>query len=198
MRSRHLLSATVKTSTTAARHARTCRTWCGPAAVRARPELFSTAGAPRHNARVNNPGGGSPQTGKSESGAFVLFVIIGLLIAAHGVYLIVLPSADPDHWREYTSDPAVIAYLADDFRASGGMELAFGALTICVAMRWFRTGDPWAWWAFWVFPALCVWGMLTSWAVVLWLALFLVAAGTLVGTYRQFFRGPTRTPSARD
>ncbi len=147
---------------------------------------------------MNNPGGGSPQTDRSESGAFVLFVIFGLVIAAHGVYLTVLPSVEPDHWREYTSDPDVVAYLADDFRASGAMEMALGALTICGAMRWFRAGDRWAWWAFWIFPALCVWGMLTSWAVVLWLGLLLLTVGTLMGTYRQFFRAPGRTRSSHD
>ena len=35
--------------------------------------------------------------------AWVLFFAFGLLIAAHGLYMIVLPSADPDHWRSYTS-----------------------------------------------------------------------------------------------
>ena len=39
---------------------------------------------------------------------------LGLFIAAHGVYMIVLPTADPGHWRYYTSDADVIAYLADD------------------------------------------------------------------------------------
>ena len=31
--------------------------------------------------------------------AWVLFLVFGLLIAAHGLYMIVLPSAEPDHWR---------------------------------------------------------------------------------------------------
>jgi hypothetical protein len=153
----------------------------------------------RDNGCVNATSeGGSPQMDQSGSeqgpvDAWVLFLIFGLLIAAHGLYMIVLPSAEPDHWRSYTSDPDVVAYLADDFRASGGMEMALGALTIFVAVRWFRAGDPWAWWAFWVFPALFVWGMLTTWAVLLWLAMFLAAVITLVGTYSRFFRGPNRT-----
>ena len=95
--------------------------------------------------------------------AWVLFLVFGLLLAAHGLYMIVLPSAEPDHWRSYASDPDVVAYLVDDFRTSGGMEIALGALTIFVAVRWFRAGDPWAWWAFRVFPALFAWGMLTTW-----------------------------------
>jgi hypothetical protein len=163
---------------------------------RGSPQVLSTVSMPRQNARVNIPGGGSPQTDKPGSGpvdAWVLFLLFGLLIAAHGLYMIVLPSAEPDHWRAYTSDPDVVAYLADDFRASGGMEMALGALTIFVARRWFRAGDPWAWGAFWIFPALFVWGMLTTWVVVLWLALFLAAVVTLVGTYSQFFRAPNRS-----
>jgi len=120
-------------------------------------------------------------------GAWVLFFVFGLLISVHGLYLIVLPSADPDHWKSYTSDADVISYLADDFRATGGMELAFGVLTMLVAARWFRAGDPWAWGAFWVFPILFAWGMVTTWAVLLWLVLLLVAVGGLLGTYRRFF-----------
>ncbi len=123
--------------------------------------------------------------------AWALFFAFGLLIAAHGLYLIVLPTADPDHWRYYTSDADVIAYLADDFRASGGMEIALGALTMLMAVRWFRAGDPWAWLAFWVFPVLFAWGMVTTWAVLLWLVLFLAAAGTLVASYGRFFRRST-------
>jgi hypothetical protein len=151
---------------------------------------------------VNNPGDGSPQTDQSGSGpngAWVLFVVFGLLITAHGLYMIVLRSVEPDHWRFYTSDPDVVGYLVDAFRASGAMEMAVGALTIVVAMRWFRAGDPWAWWAFCIFPALFVWGVLTTWAVVLWLALFLAAVATLAaGTYSQFFRGPDHARPPRD
>jgi len=123
--------------------------------------------------------------------AWVLFFVFGLLIAAHGLYMIVLPTADPQHWRSYTSDADVIAYLADEFRASGGMEIALGALTMLIAVRWFRTGDPWAWLAFWVFPVLFAWGTVTTWAVLLWLVLFLATVGALVATYSQFFRRTT-------
>ena len=118
----------------------------------------------------------------------MLFFVFGLLLAAHGLYMVVLPSADPDHWRYYTSDADVVAYLSDEFRASGGMEMALGALTMLIAVRWFRRGDPWAWLGFWVFPVLFAWGMVTTWAVLLWLVLFLAAAGTLIGTCRRFFR----------
>jgi hypothetical protein len=120
--------------------------------------------------------------------AWTLFFVFGLLIAAHGLYLIMLPTTDPHHWRYYTSDAEVVAYLSDEFRASGGMEVALGALTMLIAVRWFRAGDPWAWLGFWVFPVLFAWGMVTTWAVLLWLVLLLAAAGTLVGTYGRFFR----------
>ena len=123
--------------------------------------------------------------------AWALFFVFGLLITAHGLYMIVLPTADPDHWRYYTSDAAVTAYLADDFRASGGMEIALGTLTMLIAVRWFRAGDPWAWLAFWVFPVLFAWGMVTTWAVILWLMLFLAAVGALAATYGRFFRRTT-------
>ena len=47
---------------------------------------------------MSNPGGGSPQTDQPESGpvgAWVLFLVFGVLIAAHGLYMLVLPSVDP-------------------------------------------------------------------------------------------------------
>ena len=73
------------------------------------------------------------------------------------------------------------------------MEIALGTLTtLLIAMRWFRAGDPWAWLAFWVFPVLFAWGMVTTWAVLLWLIVFLAAVGALAGTYGQLFR-PTTT-----
>jgi hypothetical protein len=87
--------------------------------------------------------------------AWTLFFVLGLLIAAHGLYLIMLPTTDPHHWRYYTSHAEVVAYLSDEFR---------------------------------VFPVLFAWGMVTTWAVLLWLVLLLAAAGTLVGTYGRFFR----------
>lgn len=119
--------------------------------------------------------------------AWGLFFAYGLLFIAYGVYLAVLPSADPDHWRYYTTDPDVIAYLADDFRASGGLVVAFGALTLLTSVRWFRAGDPWAWWAFWIFPVLFAWNMATTWAVALWLLLLLATVAALVISYRRFF-----------
>jgi hypothetical protein len=121
------------------------------------------------------------------AGAWVLFFAFGVLLAAHGVYLMVLPSVDPDHWRYYTTDADVIAYLADEFRATGGMEVVLGALTMIVSARWFRSGDRWAWSAFWLFPLLFGWGMVTTWAVLLWLLLLAAAVGGLLGSYRRFF-----------
>ena len=69
--------------------------------------------------------------------------------------------------------------------------MALGTLTMLIAVRWFRAGDPWAWWAFWVFPALFAWGMVTTWAVLLWLLLFLAAVAALVATHGRFFRQST-------
>ena len=71
------------------------------------------------------------------------------------------------------------------------MEIALGTLTMLIAVRWFRAGDPWAWLGFCVFPVLFAWGMVTTWAVLLWLVVFLAAAGTLAATYGRFFRRTT-------
>ena len=128
-----------------------------------------------------------PSPGATQTGAWVPFFALGLLMIAFGVYMAVLPSADPDHWKSYTSDPDVVAYLADDFRANGGMTVAFGLLTAVASYRWLRAGDRWAWFTFWIFPILCAWGMATTWAIGLWLLLLIVTTVALVVPYRRFF-----------
>ncbi len=120
-------------------------------------------------------------------GAWVVFFIFGVMLVVDGLYLVALPSVDPDHWKSYTSDPDVVTYLAEDFRSTGGMTVAFGVLTALTAARWFRAGDRWAWYAFWTFPLLFGWEMATTWAVALWFLLLLVALAALIASYRRFF-----------
>jgi hypothetical protein len=136
---------------------------------------------------VSETDDGSCPPAPKPSACWGLFFAYGLLFIAYGVYLAVLPSADPDHWRYYTRDPDVIAYLADDFRASGGLMVGFGALTMLTSVRWFRAGDRWAWYAYWIFPVLFAWNMATTWAVVLWLLLLLATVVALAISYRSFF-----------
>ena len=100
---------------------------------------------------------------------WILFFLFGALLGAHAIYLMVLPSADPDHWRAFTSDPEMIAYLTDDFRASGAMQLGFAIMSMTIAGRWFRLGDRWT----------------------------LVAVAALVATHRQFYKSADK-PAARD
>jgi hypothetical protein len=128
-----------------------------------------------------------PSPGAKQTDAWVPFFALGLFMMAFGVYQAVLPSADPNHWKSFITDPVVVAYVADDFRASGGMTVAFGLLTAVASFRWFRAGDPWAWFTFWIFPILCAWGMATTWAIGLWLVLLIVTTLALVVPYRRFF-----------
>jgi hypothetical protein len=128
---------------------------------------------------------------------WILFFLFGALLGAHAIYLMVLPSADPDHWRAFTRDPEMIAYLTDDFRASGAMQLGFAIMSMTIAGRWFRLGDRWAWVLFWYFPVLFAWSIFTTWAVGLFLTLTLVAVAALVATHRQFYKSADK-PAARD
>jgi hypothetical protein len=34
-----------------------------------------------------------------------VFFLLGALLGVHAIYLMVLPSVEPDHWREFTTDP---------------------------------------------------------------------------------------------
>ena len=98
------------------------------------------------------------------------------------MYLIVLPSADPEHWREYTTDPKMLGYLGDEFRSSGAFQLSFAIFAIVVSVRWFRAGDQYAWAVLWFFPLLFAWQAFTTWATGLWVVLCLVATAALLAS----------------
>ena len=114
------------------------------------------------------------------SGAWTIFATLGGLLAVYSVYLIVLPSADPEHWRAFTTDPEMLRYLRDEFRSSGAVGLGFSIFAIVVAVRWFRAGDPWAWAVFWFYPLLFGWLAFTTWATGVWIFLLLVAVVALI------------------
>lgn len=79
----------------------------------------------------------------TRSSGWVVFFLLGALLGVHAIYLMVLPSVEPDHWREFTTDPKMLAYLADDFRSAGAMQLGSAVMSMAVAGRWFRLADPW-------------------------------------------------------
>jgi hypothetical protein len=74
----------------------------------------------------------------TRSSGWVVFFLFGALLGVHAIYLMVLPSVEPDHWREFTTDPKMLAYLADDFRSAGAMQLGSAVMSMAVAGRWFR------------------------------------------------------------
>jgi hypothetical protein len=119
--------------------------------------------------------------------AWGLFFAFGVLLCVHAVYLMALPSAEPDHWKAYTTDPEVVSYLTDEFRASGAMQFGFAALTMVASARWFRQGDRWAWYVFWIYPLVFGWQMATSWATGLWLVVLGASLAGLLGPFRTFF-----------
>lgn len=122
----------------------------------------------------------SEQRSARSAGVWQVFLILGVLLGVHGVYLMVLPSADPEHWREYTTDPDMLGYLRDEFRSSGAFQLGFSIFAIVVSVRWFRSGDPYAWAVLWFFPLLFTWQAFTTWATALWVVLGLVAIAALL------------------
>jgi hypothetical protein len=113
-------------------------------------------------------------------GAWQTFTVLGVLLAAYSVYLIVLPSADPGHWRAFTTDPEMLRYLGDEFRSSGGITLGFSMFSIIMSVRWFKAGDPWAWALLWFHPLLYAWLSFTTWATGLWIFLVLVSSIALL------------------
>lgn len=107
-------------------------------------------------------------------------MVCGALLGVHAVYLVVLPTVDPLHWRAYTSDPVMLDYLADDFRASGGMQLALAVFSARAAATWLRRGDRTAWWLFWTFPLLFLWQAVSTWIWPLWVLLAMASVVVLV------------------
>lgn len=126
--------------------------------------------------------------------AWQVFVVLGALIGVHAMYLMVLPSADPEHWREYTTDPRMLGYLRDEFRSSGAFQLGFAIFAIVVAVRWFRAGDPWAWAVLWFYPLLFTWQAFTTWATGLWAVLWLVAVAALLASWPRAGTAPATAP----
>ena len=122
--------------------------------------------------------------------AWQVFVVLGVLVGVHAVYLMVLPSADPDHWREYTTDPEMLSYLRDQFRSSGAFQLGFSILAVVVSARWFRAGDPYAWAVLWFYPLLFTWQAFTTWATGLYVMLGLVAVAALLASWPRASTGP--------
>jgi hypothetical protein len=160
-----------------------------PGGVRWRASIGPCAYARRGSTAHMNETTTDPDGARVDrSPLWILFFLFGALLGAHAIYLMVLPSADPDHWRAFTRDPEMIAYLTDDFRASGAMQLGFAIMSMTIAGRWFRLGDRWAWVLFWYFPVLFAWSIFTTWAVGLFLMLTLVAVAALVATHRQFYK----------
>jgi hypothetical protein len=128
------------------------------------------------------------------SGAWQTFMVLGILLAAYSVYLIVLPSADPGHWRAFTTDAEMLSYLGDEFRSSGAIALGFSLFSVIVSVRWFRSGDPWAWALLWFHPLLYAWLSVTTWATGLWVFLVLVSSiALLVSTPRAKPRARAET-----
>ena len=113
-------------------------------------------------------------------GAWQTFTVLGVLLAAYSVYLIILPSADPGHWRAFTTDPEMLTYLGDEFRSSGAITLGFSVFSIVVSVHWFKAGDPWAWALLWFHPLLYAWLSITTWATGLWIFLVLVSSAALL------------------
>src|SRR4029453_15751793 len=128
----------------------------------------------------------------TRSSGWVVFFLLGALLGVHTISLMGLPSVEPDHWREFTTDPKMLANLADDFQSAGAMQLGSAVMSMAVAGRWFRLADPRACGLFWYFPALCAWSMLTTWAVELFLTVGAIAVVALAATFRQFFPSRTR------
>ena len=114
------------------------------------------------------------------NGAWQTFTVLGGLLSVYSVYLIVLPSADPAHWRAYTTDPEMLNYLGDEFRSFGAIALGFSLFSIIMSVRWFRAADPWAWAIMWFHPLLYAWLAFTTWATGVWIFLVLVSAVALL------------------
>ena len=87
----------------------------------------------------------------------------------------------------------MLAYLADDFRSAGAMQLGSAVMSMAVAGRWFRLADPWAWGLFGTSrpsaPGRCSRHLGRR---GLFLTVGAIAVVALAATFRQFFPSRTR------
>lgn len=117
---------------------------------------------------------------------WVIFVVIGVLFFLFAMYnLVYVPSLDPAHpdqgWLWLTSDPEIIDYIKFYFRVQGVWQVPLAILVIFAAVGGLRTGQRWAWYAFWYIPIhfLVIW-VLMPWIVVVLAPLFLLAVAALI------------------
>jgi hypothetical protein len=113
-------------------------------------------------------------------------VVIGVLFFLFAMYnLVYVPSLDPAHpdqgWLWLTSDPEIIDYIKFYFRVQGVWQVPLAILVIFAAVGGLRTGQRWAWYAFWYIPIhfLVIW-VLMPWIVVVLAPLFLLAVAALI------------------
>ncbi len=133
--------------------------------------------------------------------AWIILVALGALLELSALYILVA-GVDPGEFEASTglswdtlegTYPEVATYIKRLERLSGVALLGLASLGGALALWRFRRGDPWAWYALWVFP-LVLGGialvMLSHGAAGLGIyygLLGLVALLALVLPYRAFF-----------
>ncbi len=119
--------------------------------------------------------------------AWLLFTGFGALFLLYGVYALMLPSTQPNHWDFLTFDRDTVKYIAGNFWWLGMISIGFGILTIAISLTSFRKGERWAWYAFWLFPLFFLLAIPLTWPGLAWSPFVLLSVLALVLNARQVF-----------
>ena len=138
-----------------------------------------------------------------EKHAWILLFAAAIVVALIGLLLPIIGggSTDPDfpaiagitHDEFVSSNPqGVVDFFAFTFRVFGFGFLGFGVVTMAIALKSYRNGEKWAWYALWSFPVIFGFVAATglsagavSWP--LFAVLLIVALVGLLLPYRKFF-----------
>jgi len=121
-----------------------------------------------------------------------VFVFFSVLLVIYGVYAITLPSMQPAHWDDLTSDPEVVDYIAGNFRWLGMLSLGFGVVTIGLAYTGYRKNERGAWYAFVYFPIFFVLAIAFTWPGIAWLPCVILSLAVLLAPLSSMFRNQER------
>lgn len=119
--------------------------------------------------------------------AWLFYAGVGILFLVYGIYAILLPSLQPDHWVFLTFDGDTVDYISGIFRWLGMISFGFGFLTVAISITSFRRGERWTWYAFWFFPLFFLLAIPFTWPGLAWIPFVLLSAAALIITSRQVF-----------
>ena len=109
------------------------------------------------------------------------------------MYALTLPSTQPSHWDDLTSNPEVVKYIADNFRWIGMLSIGFGISTISLSYVSYRNSVEGAWYVFVYFPVFFTLAIPFTWPGFAWMPCLVVSLVALFIPFSHMFKDYMRS-----